>query len=91
MRLAADGQGRQWAVSWVHRKAPARPPSTGTAILDRPLLCRHDKPYGVIGLLVVAGSHPDGRHGAVIVRSSSRLGSTVADEFVVILTPPLQP
>jgi hypothetical protein len=41
------------------------------------LLCRHDKDhgygYGVLGLLVVARPHPDGRHRAVIAHTTFSL------------------
>jgi hypothetical protein len=41
------------------------------------LLCRHDKDhgygYGVLGLLVVAKPHPDGRHRAVIAHTTFSL------------------
>jgi hypothetical protein len=41
------------------------------------LLCRHDKDYGygqgVLGLLVVAKPHPDGRHRTVIAHTTYSL------------------
>jgi hypothetical protein len=41
------------------------------------LLCRHDRPHGygqgVLGLLVVARPHPDGRHRAVIAHTTYSL------------------
>jgi hypothetical protein len=46
-------------------------------LLSLDLVCRHDRPHGhgqgVLGLLVVARPHPDGRHRAVIAHTTYSL------------------